>query len=165
LSEDGVRSFEVIEVTLDAIVPLPESVTEAAISSLVRHVLSREDAEGEWTVGLQMTSDVEMQTMHLDFMGLDSPTDIMTFPHDGDAWEEPGASQERVTQGGDIVISVDQARDQAEDEGWDVAEEVFFLVCHGLLHLLDWDDASDSDRISMLNRQRELLSAWDRAAT
>ncbi len=158
------QPFELVEITLDATMPLPERVTETSISSLVRHVLASERASGEWTIGFRMMSDEQMQTMHLKFMGLDSPTDIMTFPHD-DLWQESSSSQQSTNQGGDIVISIDRAQEQAGDEGWNVADEVFFLVCHGVLHLLDWDDASDAERVAMLDRQRELLATWDRTTS
>lgn len=164
MSRKGDQAYELVEVTLEASVPLPERVTETSISSLVGHVLASEQASGEWTIGFRMTSDVQMQTMHLEFMGLDSSTDIMTFPYE-DLWREQSISRQSTIRGGDIVISIDRAREQAQDEGWDVADEVFFLVCHGILHLLDWDDTSDSKRVAMLDRQRELLSTWDRTTS
>jgi len=153
-------SLELVEVTVDSTEPLPEAVSEEAIASLVDHVLRAEHAEGHWTLAFQFTSDPEMQRMHVVFRGLASPTDIMTFPYEAEDWSEGGGPLGVDEAGGDIVISVDRARDHAEDVGWDVADELFFLVCHGMLHLLGWDDASDSDRAAMLDRQRTLLSSW-----
>ena len=88
-------------------------------------------------------------------MGLDTPTAVMTFPSDG---EEGGAG------GGDIVVSVERAAEQAVDFGQTPAEEIRFLVVHGLLHLCGWDDATTAQRTRMLERQSELLSAFDRCA-
>ncbi len=85
-------------------------------------------------------------------MGLDTPTDVMTFPADGEAG---GAG------GGDVVVSVERAADQAADFGQTPAEEIRFLVVHGLLHLCGWDDATTERRSRMLDRQAELLEAFD----
>ncbi|HWV34002.1 MAG TPA: rRNA maturation RNase YbeY [Thermomicrobiales bacterium] len=152
--------LELLEVTVDSTMPLPEAVSEEAITSLVDHVLRAEHAGGRWSLGFQFTSDPEMQRMHLEFMGLDSPTDIMTFPYEAEDWSEGGSPLGVDEAGGDIVISVDRARDHAEDADWDVADEQFFLVCHGMLHLVGWDDASDGDRAAMLDRQRTLMGSW-----
>jgi rRNA maturation RNase YbeY len=55
---------------------------------------------------------------------------------------------------------VDTARENAAIVGWSLADELFFLVAHGILHLLDWDDHSTEDRTAMLDRQRVLLASW-----
>ncbi|MGC4105994.1 MAG: rRNA maturation RNase YbeY [Thermomicrobiales bacterium] len=155
----------IAELTIDADVPIPESLTESALTSLSHHVLSAEAAEGAWTLGFRFVDDTEMQAMHLAFMGLDSPTDIMTFPNEtDDAWsfggDEDEEDVESTDRGGDIVISVDTAAAQAEDGDWGLEEELRFLVVHGLLHLLGWDDHDDDDRAAMLNRQRDLIASW-----
>lgn len=143
------------EVTLDlmviAEVAVPAGVDQVALRPLVTHILRAERASGAWTVCVVFTSDGALQRLHDRFMGLDSPTDIMTFPY-GDDDRGPGSEQ-----GGDIVISVDRARAQADDE-WDLPTELRFLVAHGLLHLLGWDDETLEKRQAMLDRQRELIS-------
>ncbi|MGI8484557.1 MAG: rRNA maturation RNase YbeY [Thermomicrobiales bacterium] len=165
MSDTGAHSFELVEVTVESATSLPKSVTGEAVASLVEHVLRLECATGRWNVAFQFTADDEMQRMHREFMGLDSPTDILTFPYDADDWGEAGTPVGSEEKGGDIVISVDRAREQADEGEWDVANELFFLVCHGMLHLLGWDDASDKDRAEMLDRQRELLSEWTKSAS
>ncbi len=84
-------------------------------------------------------------------MGIDTPTDIMTFPS-GEADDEP--------HGGELVISVDHATTQAG--AWELSpeEEIRFLVTHGLMHLLGWRDDTDEQRRTMLERQQQLFDAW-----
>lgn len=143
----------------DPDVALPADLTEDAITALSLHVLQAEGAAGDWTLGFRFVGDGEMQRMHREFMGLDSPTDIMTFPLDADVWAF-GDEDTAETVGGDIVISVDTAASQASEGGWGVDDELRFLVVHGLLHLLGWDDHADADRAAMLDRQRALLESW-----
>lgn len=144
-------------VSVETEVELPGAIDEASISSLVSHVLASEGVTEEWQVGVQFVDDSTMQAAHAEFMDIDEPTDIMTFPYadDDDIWGESEA-------GGDLIISVDTARENAEVAGWSHADELHFLVAHGLLHLIGWDDHSDTDRTAMLKRQRELLQAWVR---
>ncbi|HEV2527940.1 MAG TPA: rRNA maturation RNase YbeY [Thermomicrobiales bacterium] len=148
---------------LDVTVVREYSRTDVTISpdedldELVRHVLLAEGSTGSWEVALVCVSDERLQRMHADFMGIDEPTDVMTFEHEPEDGE-PG----RPVRGGDIVISVDRAAEQSEAGGNDAAREVLFLVTHGVLHLTGWTDASPADRAAMLDRGEALLSAWER---
>ena len=155
-------TLSIAELMVDAVVPLPPELTDDAIASLTLHVLREEGADGSWTIGFRFVDDDEMQRMHLDYMGLDSPTDIMTFPTEMDEWAFNGGDADDA-RGGDIVISVETAAEQASEGAWGLLEELRFLIVHGLLHLLDWDDHAEGDRAAMLDRQRALLRSWETA--
>jgi probable rRNA maturation factor len=60
---------------------------------------------------------------------------------------------------GDIVISLERARQQASAAHHSVNEEVRFLVIHGFLHLLGYDHARSADEARMTQLTRELLGA------
>lgn len=151
--EDGELT---LELTLRAEWPLPASISEPRLGSLVAFALREEGASGQWEINLLFTTDARIQVMHREFMDLDSPTDIMTFPYEADEFLPPGMS----SQGGDIVISVETAALQAEEAGWSLTDELRFLTLHGLLHVLGWDDADSGRRASMLARQSQLLERW-----
>lgn len=135
------------EVTVDWEVPLTQALDEDAVGRLLRHGLGEEGQQGEWSFALRFVDDPEIGRLHDAFMGDPSPTDIITFPYDPDDGE----------QGGDIVISVDTAARNAGEHGWSLSQELAFLVLHGLLHVLGWDDATDEERAAMLARQHELM--------
>lgn len=143
-----------LTVEVDGTVSMP--VAEADLHALAVSALEREGHSGEWQLSILFTSDPRMQEMHLEFMGLDSPTDIMTFPYEDDGF----GHEEVAAQGGDVVISVDTARENAAEHGWTVSDELLFLELHGILHILGWDDTDPEDRRRMLERQRNLLDAW-----
>ncbi len=130
---------------------LPDDAGVPGLQMLVGHVLERELQEGEWSVAVVLTTDESVRALHRDFMGIDSETDVMTFP----------ADDPHGPRGGDIVISVDRAADQAPEWGHSTWDEIRFLVAHGVLHLCGWDDASAGARSKMLDRQRELIDAFD----
>lgn len=152
-----------LDVTIGAEVPVPSTLTEGAVSSLIRHVLASEGWSGEWHFGIQFVRDPRMQQAHAEFMGIDEPTDIMTFPYEEDSFDLIAGDDEVLEErGGDLMISVDRAEEQAREAGWDTGRELFFLICHGVLHVLGWSDSSDDDRAVMHSRQSELLTSWER---
>lgn len=142
--------------TIDAQVEVPNAIDTGNIHSLITHVLTSEGVDDPWEVGIQFVDDSTMQAAHVEFMDINEPTDIMTFPYseEDDVWGD-------AQPGGDLMISVDRAYENARDAGWDVSNELFFLIAHGLLHLLGWDDHTDDDRARMLARQRDLLDSWE----
>lgn len=151
--------------TVQTDVPLPDGVTESALESLSAFVLAAEGVEGEWPLGIHFVDDRTMQAAHVEFMDIDEPTDIMTFPYgDGDDEDAgpwvPDETDEAGERGGDLMISVDRAGENAADAGWSTGDELFFLVAHGMLHLLGWDDETDQERAAMLERQAALLNGW-----
>jgi rRNA maturation RNase YbeY len=129
----------------------PPGVADDDLESLAVFVLSTEGATGSWQVTVALVDDARLQSLHREFMGIDTPTDVMTFPVD----ESPGE-----IQGGELVISVDHAVTQASAWGLSPDEEIAFLVVHGLLHLCGWRDDADEQRQRMLDRQRELIGWW-----
>jgi probable rRNA maturation factor len=120
---------------------------------LVRFVLESESVSGHWSIVVVLTSDEHLRQLHKQFMGIDEETDVMTFPYDPDT--------DNSNQGGDIVISVDRAIENAVAYDLSPAQEVAFLAVHGTLHLCGWDDASPQDRGRMLNRQRSIIDTFD----
>jgi len=153
---DGRRASVALELTMDADLPLPPAIGEASLHSLSTFALAAEGASGPWEINVRFTTDAEIQRLHLDFMGLDLPTDIMTFPYDGD----PVHPFMPAGSGGDIVISVPTAEAHAADAGWGLDDELLFLVLHGLLHILGWNDEDADERAAMLARQADILGHW-----
>jgi probable rRNA maturation factor len=142
-----------IEVDLSLVeeAPAPPDVREENLLALAAFVLQEEGANGQWEVAVALVDDARLQALHRDFMGDEAPTDVMTFPYE--------ASKPRVN-GGDIIISVDHARRDAAIWNHSPAEEVAFLVAHGLLHLLGWRDETPDGRDAMLARQQSLFDRF-----
>jgi probable rRNA maturation factor len=118
---------------------------------LARYVLGEEGQHGAWVVAAALVGDERIREMHRDFMGIDTATDVITFP---------AAAPDEPPSGGDIAISVDRAAAQAPDFCLSPADEATFLLVHGLLHLCGWDDATPDDRQRMLDRGRALLDRF-----
>lgn len=143
-------SFECETVSNDLTETLEPSLL-AELAELCCFALGQELAEGAWSVTLAFTTDDHMTQLHETFMSTSGTTDIMTFPFDDDP-------------GGDIAISVAQADRQRHQGNWELADELRFLVVHGVLHLTGWDDGTLEDRDAMLSRQREIVALFQDAS-
>lgn len=107
---------------------------------------------GDCEVHVLITGDARIQALNRDYLGHDRPTDVLSFP-DGD--ELP--SGHRLL--GQIVVSLDTARRQAEAAGHSEIRELEELVLHGTLHLLGYDHSSDRGEMNRLevDLREELL--------
>ncbi|MBW3632659.1 MAG: rRNA maturation RNase YbeY [Chloroflexi bacterium] len=148
--ETGVHPLE-LSFTLVIEAEAPSGIDGDELAALAAFVLTSERAVGFWEVTVALVDDDRLQELHRDFMGIDTPTDIMTFPS-GEGDDEP--------HGGELVISVDHATTQAGSWGLSPEEEIRFLVTHGLLHLLGWRDDTDEQQRAMLERQQRLFDEW-----
>ena len=96
-----------------------------------------------------------MAELHMRWMSLKGPTDVMSFPMDE---LRPGDSDNRP-EGvlGDIVLCPSVARQQAQAAGHSTLEEMMLLQIHGTLHLLGYDHTTPQQERQMFGLQRQLL--------
>jgi len=102
-------------------------------------------------ITIVLTDDRQLHELNRDFLGIDSPTDVLSFPSD-ESDPETGADYL-----GDILISIPRAREQAQAAGHPLEAEVQLLVVHGVLHLLGHDHAEAEEKALMWNEQAKVL--------
>lgn len=89
---------------------------------------------------------------------IDRPTDVITFAFlDGDKNREKLLKSKTDVVLGDIYISTEKAKEQAETYGHSIDRELSFLFVHGLLHLLGYDHMTEADEKIMFPLQEEIL--------
>lgn len=101
-------------------------------------------------VSVALVDDAYIRVLNREYRGVDQPTDVLAFPLD-----EGDSEGERSL--GDIVISVERARDQARQFKHPLRREIALLAVHGLLHLLGYEDETEAGASAMWSRQKELL--------
>ena len=111
-------------------------------------------------VRITLTDDKTIHELNRDYRGIDRPTDVLSFAfHESD---EPEIITDDVDEAidtlGDIIISVERAKSQAEDYGHSLRREVVFLTVHGMLHLLGYDHMEESERLEMEKEQEYIMS-------
>lgn len=106
-----------------------------------------------------MVSDRRMKQLNEMFRGRKLTTDVLSFPHQPDAFELPtDDGQLPAVFLGDIVISAEQAQKQAEENGLTLENEIKQLILHGLLHLCGYDHETDTGEMNARELElRELL--------
>ena len=119
----------------------------------MRRVFETDRRGGE--VSVLLVDDAEMRRLNRDYRGVDRTTDVLSFAlNEG---EEPDPQPLFL---GDIVVSVERARVQAQEAGVTLEAEMARLLVHGALHLLGYDhERSTEEAAEMQRREEEILAA------
>lgn len=137
-------------------------VDELALVQLARFALDQLRIHPQAELSILLVDEAAMAELHERFMDLPGPTDVMSFPMDELRAPEPGQSPPRGTLG-DIVICPQFTSAQAPENGREPAEEIQYLLIHGLLHLLGHDHAEAAERSVMFGLNDKIIADWRRA--
>jgi len=143
--------------------------------------MSAAGAPDEAALTLTLSDDRELAELDRVHMGVDGPTDVLSFPllpvsafprHVGQASSSSVGEEPSFDAGlgaplllGDIIVSVERAAahagegrgGQTSDVRWTTQEELRLLITHGALHLCGWDHAEPAERDAMRALEAELL--------
>ncbi len=138
-------------------------------SAVIEGTADCEQCPYEIEVQILLTDNAGIQELNREHRGIDKATDVLSFPVS--EFTTPSAFAELEADEnmfafhpesgelmlGDIVISVDKVREQAEAYGHSEKREYAFLLVHSMLHLFGYDHIEEEDRILMEKRQKEIL--------
>lgn len=126
----------------------------------VEAVLAYEQYENPIEVSVTFTDNAEIRELNARFRSIDRETDVLSFPlfdYSGECEEPPIDELQGML--GDIVISLEQAKKQAEQYGHSFEREAAFLTVHSMLHLLGYDhETGEADEADMRQRQRAIMA-------
>ena len=136
----------------------PEKITYK-LKMLVRRAilatLEYEDVAVDLEISVTFTNNEGIRELNREYRNIDRATDVLSFPQINYDEGEDISDGEML---GDIVISLERAREQAEEFGHSFERECAFLCAHSTLHLLGYDhEISDEDDADMRRRQREIM--------
>ena len=129
-----------------------KSAVRTAVSATLKHEEFFRDAE----VSVTFTDDSYIRTLNAEYRKKDAATDVLSFP----IYEkgEPYTTPDTPVLLGDIVISLERAKEQGEKIGNTLEEEVSFLTVHSTLHLLGYDhETSQEDEDEMFGIQKKIV--------
>ena len=125
----------------------------------IETTLDFEDFNAVCEVSVTFTDNEGIRELNKKFREMDKPTDVLSFPlldFDGDCEEPP--IDELISNLGDIVISLEKAKEQADEFGHSFKREVAFLTVHSMLHLLGYDhEKGEEEDKDMRARQSEIM--------
>lgn len=135
---------------------------ENLIQKLLSHAANVEGLEEPTELSVTFLDDLGIREINRKYRGKDQSTDVISF-----ALEEEGEGEAEIIGAddiprhlGDLLISVETAKRQAEEYGHSVERELGFLALHGFLHLLGYDHMSESEEKIMFGRQEEILQSF-----
>jgi len=98
-------------------------------------------------LSIALVDDDQMTDINRRFRGLDRPTDVISFEAETEASETAG----------EVIISTETARRQADERGHPWETELVWLIAHGVLHVAGMDDSTDTELEQMLVKQRIIM--------
>lgn len=128
----------------------------AEFAELADFVLTQMHVSTDSELSVIFIEEEPMADLHVRWLDLEGPTDVMSFPMDE---LKPGRPDAVTPEGtlGDICICPAVAQRQAQAAGHSMVEEMLLLETHGILHLLGYDHAEPEDEEVMFALQRKLL--------
>ena len=135
------------------------AVDPAPLVAQAEFMLDRLGLHPEVELDISLVDTDEITALHVRWMDLPGPTDVLSFPMDELRVPQPGqAAQPGML--GDVVICPQVAAEQGEQAGHGLPGELELLLTHGILHLLGHDHAEPEEHAVMFGLQDELLAAW-----
>lgn len=131
------------------------------VTKLLEFAANQEKVTEGSEVSLTFVNNERIHEINKEYRQKDAPTDVISF-----AMEEMGEGEIEIIGEdvpavlGDIIISIDRTKEQAEEYGHSYERELGFLAIHGFLHLLGYDHMNEEDEKVMFSRQRELLEQY-----
>lgn len=142
--------------------------TEETVKSVAEAVLDSEGCPYETCINVLVTDNEGIREYNRQFRGIDRETDVLSFPNLD--FDKPGVflvEEEREADYfdpdsgelvlGDIILSVDRIKEQAENYGHSLKREFAFLVAHSMLHLCGYDHMEEADAALMEAKQEAVL--------
>jgi probable rRNA maturation factor len=143
-------------VSVDVLNETDHQLDELELVALSKYVMQEMRVHPGADLCLRLVDEAAMEVLHVQWMDLPGPTDVMSFPMDE---LRPGRDDKEPDEGmlGVIVLCPSVAAKQAQEAGHATDEELLLLTTHGILHLLGFDHAEPDEEREMFELQRQLL--------
>lgn len=143
------------------LVPIGGTETDT-VKQCILAALAEEEFAFDAEVNLFLVNNEEIRRINREQREIDRVTDVLSFPMLEQENGETVIYDEDFVDGrvllGDIVISAERAKEQAEAYGHSFLRELGFLTVHSLLHLLGYDhETSEEEEKEMFEKQEKIL--------
>ncbi|WP_053957563.1 rRNA maturation RNase YbeY [Inediibacterium massiliense] len=126
---------------------------EKLIVDAVSLSLEKENVDKEVEVSVSFVDNEEIHKLNKEYREVDRPTDVLSFPQ-----YENMKDIEKFSSLGDIVISLERAKEQSEEYEHSFEREVLFLTVHSMFHLFGYDHDTEENTKKMRQKEEEVLS-------
>ncbi|SDG19285.1 rRNA maturation RNase YbeY [Desulfosporosinus hippei] len=141
----------------ESVLPAERDPLANLLNQAINEALQLSNGPEEAEVSLLLVDNQRIHALNLEYRGVDRPTDVLSFALQEEVEDEPEIEEEDQMLG-DIVISVERARAQAQEYGHSFEREIVYLAVHGLLHLLGYDHEEENDKQEMRSKEEEIMA-------
>lgn len=146
-----------IDITYD-INEMEEYFEEDKIKEYIEYILKKEKSDfdkKDFYVSFMLTTNNVIHEINKEYRGMDRPTDVISFAYN----ETENIGPVEII--GDIIISIDKVREQAKEFEHSDKREFYYLLTHGMLHILGYDHIKDDEKRIMREKEERYLSAYE----
>ncbi|MBR1653459.1 MAG: rRNA maturation RNase YbeY [Clostridia bacterium] len=112
-------------------------------------------------ISITLTTPENIRKINSEYRNIDKETDVLSFPmfekEELDSMVETGNNEIPETIG-DIVISIQRVKEQAEEYGHSFERELAYMVVHGFYHLMGYDHMVEDDKVKMRAKEENVLN-------
>lgn len=141
---------------------------EETVKQIMEEVLDSENCPYESQINVLITDNGTIRQYNKLHRGIDKETDVLSFPnlsYDIPSGFEDAAKEEADCFDpetgelllGDIVVSADKVKEQAQKYGHSEHREFAFLIAHSMLHLCGYDHMEEAEEALMEEKQNAVL--------
>ena len=138
----------------------------AIIRTCIQKTLEAENMDVPCEINVMVTNDAGIQIVNKTSRDIDRPTDVLSFPMFDlipgelpEDWEEYQDFDTGLVPLGDMCISLERAKAQAEEFGHSIRREVGYLTIHSMLHLLGYDHLDEGPMKAQMRGREEAIAA------
>ena len=134
-----------------------EEINYKLIEKVISEALRYEGVNDNTEVSVTIVDNEEIRKINNKFRNIDRATDVLSFPlidFDNESLPDDGSK----IYLGDIIISIERAKEQAKEYGHSIDREIGFLTAHSMLHLLGYDHMEPEEEKEMFAKQEEILN-------
>lgn len=138
----------------------------ANICKCIQRTLAAEGVTARCEINVLITDDAGIQTINRESRHLDKPTDVLSFPmfqliagSPPQDWTEYQDPETGLVPLGDMCISLERAKEQAQTYGHSLRREVGYLTIHSMLHLLGYDHLDEGEQKRRMRQREEAIAA------
>ncbi len=137
---------------------------EAVVRAVCERVMEMEECDFDAQISLTLTDNENIKIINNEFRSINAPTDVLSFPmlefdEEGQIIDNEFEYDDDLIMLGDIVISLERAREQAIEFGHSFKREIAFLCAHSMLHLLGYDHIEEDEERIMNEKQENILNS------
>lgn len=112
-------------------------------------------------ITITLTTPENIKNINKEYRGIDRATDVLSFPMFEKDEIEYNIKNKKISHEevlGDIVISIDKVKEQAEEYGHSFERELSYMIVHGFYHLMGYDHIEEEDKKVMRPKEEKILA-------